>query len=197
VRRLSTWLLPVAWTAVVLSFSSDSFSAENTGGVIVPLLGSLLPWLTPASLEMIHGLLRKVAHVTEYALLAALWWRALARSGAVRSAPAAWLTLLIGVTVAVLDEAHQALVPSRTGAVRDVVLDTAGVLLAVVPARLGWRRAVDTATDVLLWVGLAGGVAALALGLAAGVGGGVLWLSVPVAAVALVLRWRRSSAHRV
>ena len=194
--RLAIWLLPVAWTAVVLSFSSDSFSAENTGGVIGPLLASLLPWLTPGSLEVIHGLLRKVAHVTEYALLAALWWRALARSGVVRAAPAAWLTLLIGVTVAVVDEVHQSFVPSRTGSARDVVLDTASVLLAVVPACLGWRRAVDAATGVLLWVGLAGGLAALALALAAGIGGGVLWLSVPVAAVALVLRRRQSSTRR-
>lgn len=190
-RRLATWVPPVAWTAAVLSFSSATFSAENTGSVIDPLLAWLLPWLSPSSVEAVHGLIRKAAHVTEYALLAALWWRALARSGA-RLRRAAWLTLLIGVTVAAVDETHQSFLPSRTGSARDVLIDTAGVLLAVVPARLGWRRAVDAATGVLLWVGLAGGLAALALAIAAGLSGGVLWVTVPIAAAALAYRRRKS-----
>jgi len=196
VSRLATWLPPVAWTAVVLVLSSGTFSADNTGSVIDPMLAWLLPWLAPSTIEAIHGLLRKAAHVTEYAVLAALWWRALARSGA-RPGRAAWLTLLIGVTVAAVDEAHQSLLPSRTGSVRDVFIDTAGVALALALARLGWRRAAEAATGVLLWVGLLGGLAALALALAAGVGGGVLWLTVPVAAGALVYRWRKSAAGRV
>lgn len=181
---------------MVLSFSSASFSADNTGGLLGPLLAWLLPGLSPSGIEAIHGLLRKAAHVTEYAVLAALWWRALTRGG-MRPHAAAWLTLLIGVTVAAVDETHQSFVPSRTASVRDVLIDTAGVLLAVVPARLGWRRAVETVTGVLLWIGLAGGIAALAVALAAGVGGGVLWLTVPVAAGAVVYRWRKSSADRV
>lgn len=195
-RRLATWLPPVAWTAVVLSFSSATFSAANTVSIVGPLLAWLLPWLAPSTIETIHGLLRKCAHVTEYAVLAALWWRAFARSGAVRPGPAGWLTLLIGVTVASVDEAHQSFLASRTGAVRDVMIDTAGVLLVVAPARLGWRRTIDAMTGVLLWVGLAGGVAALALALAAGVGGGVLWFTVPAAAVALAWRRRGPSARR-
>ena len=180
---------------MVLSFSSASFSADNTGGLLGPLLAWLLPGLTPASLETIHALIRKTAHVTEYAVLAALWWRALTRGG-VRPGAAAWLALFIGVTVAAVDETHQSFVPSRTASVGDVLIDTVGVLLAVAQARLGWRRAVGMATGMLLWIGLAGGVAALALALAAGVGGGVLWLTVPVAAVAVVYRWRKASADR-
>jgi len=195
VSRLVTWLPPVAWTAVVLTLSSASFSADNTGGIIDPLLAWLLPWLAPSTIAVIHGLLRKTAHVTEYAVLGALWWRALARSGA-RPGRAAWLALLIGVTVAAVDETHQSWLPERTGSVRDVLIDTAGVALAVALAGLGWRRAADAVTGVLLWVGLAGGLAALGLALAAGVGGGVLWLTVPAAAVALVYRWRKSAAGR-
>ena len=191
-KRLATWLPPLVWTAVVLALSSAPFSADNTSGVIGPLLKWLLPWLSPTAVDTIHGLVRKLAHLVEYAILAALWLRAFARRAAVRIPVAAWLTLLIGVVVATLDEAHQSTVPSRTGSVRDVLLDTAGVLLAVVPARFGWARAVSVATGVLLWVGVVGGLGGLALGLTAGVGGGVFWLTVPVAAVALVYRRRKS-----
>ena len=179
---------------MVLSFSSATFSADNTGGLVRPLLAWLLPWLTPPALDTLHGLLRKCAHVTEYAVLAALWWRAFARTGAVRPAAAGWLTVVIGVAVAAGDEWHQSFLPSRTGTARDVLIDTAGVLLVVIPARLGWRRAVDAMTAVLLWTGLAGGVAALAVAHAAGTGGGVLWVTVPVAALALVYRRRKPSA---
>jgi VanZ family protein len=197
VSRLATWLPPVAWTAVILSFSTSTFSADNTGGVIDPLLAWLLPWLAPASIERLHGLLRKSAHVTEYAVLAALWLRAFRRSESVPSARAVWLTVLIGVVTASADETYQSFEPTRTGAVRDVMIDTAGVLLVSLPAGLGWRRAVDVITSVLLWVGLAGGVAALAVALAAGTGGGVLWLTVPLAAAALLYRRRKSSAGGV
>jgi len=184
------------WTAVVLSLSSASFSADNTGSVLGAFFAWLVPSLSPSALEAIHALIRKAAHVTEYAVLAALWWRALTRGG-MRPRRAAWLTLLIGVTVAAVDETHQSFVPSRTGSVRDVLIDTAGVLLAVVPARLGWHNALERVAAVLLWVGLVGGLAALALAWAAGVGGGVLWFTVPVAAAVLVYRRRRSSADRV
>ena len=191
--RLATWLPPVVWTAVVLSLSSATFSAENTGSILDPLLAWLLPWLSPSGIETVHGTIRKLAHLTEYAVLGALWWRALARSGVARPPAAAWLALMIGVTVASVDETHQAFLPSRTGSVRDVLLDTVGVLLAIGPAALGWRRAIHTVTGVLLWVGLAGGLTALALALAAGVSGGVLWLTVPVAAAALVYRRKKSA----
>jgi hypothetical protein len=40
-----------------------------------------------------------------------------------------------------------------------------------------------------------GGIGALALDLAAGAGGGMLWLTVPAAAVLLVYRWRRSTSR--
>jgi VanZ family protein len=191
VSPLATWLPPVAWTAVVLAMSSGEFSAENTGSVLGPLLAWLFPWLTPHHLDTIHGLVRKLGHFIEYAILAALWFRALARSRMGRT-PAAWAALAVSVACAVLDESLQAGVPTRTGSVADVALDSFGALAAIVPARLGWRRAADTATGILLWIAAVGGAAALAVELAAGTGPGVRWLTTPVAATLLIYRWRRA-----
>jgi VanZ family protein len=195
VSRLATWAPPIVWMAVVLAMSSAEFSADNTGSVLHPLLAWLLPWLTPEHVAVLHGLTRKAAHVTEYAILGALWFRAFTRGGAAGPAPASWLALALSVGCAVIDEGHQTFLPSRTGSAGDVLIDALGALVAVVPARLGGWRAMDAATGVLLWVAAAGGLVMLTLGLAAGAGGGALWLTVPLAAGLLLYRRRKSAAR--
>ena len=74
--------------------------------------------------------LRKGAHMTEFGLLTLLWWRALGRP-----APAA----AIAIAYAISDEWHQSFVPTRHGSPVDVLIDTAGVLLAIGAAH-AWRR---------------------------------------------------------
>ena len=177
---------------VVLALSSGPMSAENTGSILGPVLAWL--GLGRAHVHLLHGLVRKAAHVTEYAILAALWRHAFVRGGMARPAVASALALAISVACAVVDETNQSFLPTRTGAVGDIGLDLLGALAAVVTAQLGWRRAVDVATGVLLWVAVVGGLGALALELAAGAGGGVLWLTVPAAAALVVYRrWRSTS----
>ena len=192
--RLVTWVPALIWTALVLGFSSGEFSAENTGSLLAPLLIWLFPWITPNQIGVIHGLVRKAAHLTEYGILALLWFRTLTRNGRLRVPAGAWLALLICVASAILDETHQATIPSRTGSAADVLLDSIGATIALVPACLGWRWAVGATTGTLLWVAVIGGVLALALDLAVGAHGGVLWLTVPVAGALLVYRWRKSGS---
>jgi VanZ family protein len=180
--------------AVVLAMSSSQMSAENTGSILNPLLAWLLPSLRPAHVDLIHAMIRKAAHLTEYGLLATFWRRAFVRSGVMRPALGGALALAVAVVCAIVDEVHQSMVPSRTGAVSDVVLDSVGALTAILLAQLGWWRVADLATGALLWVAALGGGGALALDLASGAGGGVLWLTVPAAAGLLVYRWRRSTS---
>lgn len=71
--------------------------------------------------------LRKLAHMTEYALLTILWaWALRPLTGANVLAAAA-----IAVLYAASDEYHQSFVTGRHGAVSDVVIDAAGAALAV------------------------------------------------------------------
>lgn len=182
------------WTGLVLGFSSGDFSAENTGSLLAPVLIWLFPWITPDQIGAIHGLVRKAAHVTEYGILAMLWFRALTRGVSFRVPTAAWLALAISVATAIVDESHQATVPSRTGSAADVLLDSFGAAAALVPACLGWRWAMGATTGVLLWIAVIGGLLALTLDLAVGAHGGVLWLTIPVAGALLVYRWRRSGS---
>ena len=79
---------------------------------------------------MVHAAVRKLAHVTEYAILAVLVARAL--DDAKRTMM--WIAaraLVLCAAYAALDEFHQSFVPSRTGAVSDVVLDTLGAAIGL------------------------------------------------------------------
>ena len=73
--------------------------------------------------------LRKIAHVSVYALLGALLLRALGRH---------LPSVAAGVAYAVSDEVHQHFVPGRNGSALDVALDAVGVLAGVIAWRL-WR----------------------------------------------------------
>lgn len=194
-KRLVIWLPPILWTAVILAMSSPAMSSEHTGSILRPVLAWLLPSLRPAHGDLIHYLIRKAGHVTEYGILALLWCRAFLRGGGLGPGWGGWAALGLCFVVATIDERHQALTPSRTGTPTDIGLDTISAAAALVCARVGWWRVVEVATGVLLWVAVIGGVGALLLDLAAGISGGVLWLSVPAAGALLLYRRRRSASR--
>jgi VanZ family protein len=106
-RALSLWLPVLAWAALIFLFSS--ISGLGTG------------------LGLWDTILRKGAHMTEYAILGLLLLRALGRE-----LPA--LALAIGY--AVTDEIHQHFVEGRHASPVDVLIDTAGVLAGFLILRL-------------------------------------------------------------
>jgi VanZ family protein len=181
--------------AVILWLSTGDFSAENTGGLLRPLLAMLLPWASPSQLSTVHELIRKTAHVTVYAVLVGLWFITFTRERRWSAVTAACVSVAIAIAWACVDELHQATEPSRTGSIGDVGFDTAGALAAAVIARFGWRG-IGVVTMALLWTAAVGGAVVIAINLASGVASGVLWVTVPVAAGLLVLRWRRSAVRR-
>jgi VanZ family protein len=106
-RLLTVWLPVVAWAAVIFAFSS------------IPSLSSGLgTWDT---------FLRKGAHVTEYAVLGILLYRALGREP---------LALAVGIAYAATDELHQHFVRGRHASPVDVAIDAVGVALGM----LIWLR---------------------------------------------------------
>ena len=84
--------------------------------------------------------MRKAAHLTVYATLSALWFRA--RRGPRAGWQASWalLGLLVSMLVAISDEVHQSFVPSRTGTPWDVLLDSFGALLEQAAIAIFARR---------------------------------------------------------
>jgi len=174
--------------AVIVGFSTDAGSSEHTESWLLPFLKTLAPSATPGQVEALHWLTRRLAHLSEYAILAALWLRALTRGRGLSPRNAGLMTLAISVAWAALDELHQSFVPSRSASVADVALDTVGALIAVAIAGLGWRRVADRTTAALLWTALIGGGTFLLVNAFLGVASGALWLTTPAAAMALLVR---------
>ena len=125
--------------AVIFTGSSDSHSYEHSSRFFEPFLHWLFPRMTQEHIETIHHLCRKCGHLTEYAMLALLLWRALRRPVKNDIRPWGWrearLALGIVMLYAATDEFHQLFVPERTGLVSDVFIDTAGGAVGLLALR--------------------------------------------------------------
>jgi VanZ family protein len=132
------WVPVVAWMLVIFVMSGDLMSAEHTSRFLVPFLRWIAPDISPAAVASIQLLLRKCAHLAEYAILAALLWRAFDR-GRGDFGRAAVSAFIFAAIYAALDEFHQSFISSRTGALQDVMIDCGGAILGLVLCRFGRR----------------------------------------------------------
>jgi len=122
-KERSRWVLLASIGVVTLfiwgqSLLPGTVSAQESGFFTRLLAGLLGLEAVPA---WMHGLVRKVAHFTEFGVLGALW------SGYGRRRPLRW-TWMYGLGVAAADECLQFLSPDRGPAVTDVAIDYAGYL---------------------------------------------------------------------
>lgn len=135
------WLPVLFWMAVVFTASADTQSYQHSSIYFEPLIRWLFPQMPPAQVEAIHHVFRKCCHLTEYAILAWLVWRAIRKP--VKNDPRPWLWPEAGLALAFVfmyaasDELHQVFVPTRTAHVTDVLIDTTGGAAALL---LLWLR---------------------------------------------------------
>ncbi len=132
--------------ALIFSASSDSHSYEHSSRLIAPLLHWLFPQMPETRVDAIVYFARKCTHLTEYAVLALLLWRAVRRP--VKNDPRPWIWPEAGLALAIVflyaasDEFHQIFVPTRTAQVSDVFIDTAGGAASLLALWIfgRWRR---------------------------------------------------------
>lgn len=141
-RRRIFLVLAIFWMILIFGFSSrdGDLSGEDSGRV-----GRLVgEWFVPgfdewseakqnAFVDKVDFPIRKTAHATEYAVLGIFI------SGAVYEADrrkkyTLGIPWLLGTLYAGTDEFHQLFVPGRSGQIRDVVIDSCGVLAGVLIA---------------------------------------------------------------
>lgn len=108
--RVNRWLPVVLWMGLIFFLSSQ-------------------PHLPRYSHRLIDFVLKKGAHLIEYAALAFLLHRAVGDEGG------RW-ALLIGGLYVLSDEFHQSFVPGRNAELSDVAIDIAGVILGLYVAKM-------------------------------------------------------------
>lgn len=130
-KKFRIWLIfLLVWLAVIFGHSAmpAEVSRKESLGIFA-WLQLCFPWLT-------HTLLRKLGHMTEFAILGVLLTGCFFRAGKRRL----YLPLASAMLVALCDETLQLFIPGRSGEIRDVWIDLGGALLGVLLTRLLLRR---------------------------------------------------------
>ena len=127
------------WAVLIFIGSGNVLSAEHTSSLLT-VLKRLFPSASQEFLNLVHFLIRKGGHLTEYAILASLAAHAFRHSfhSLLRRR---WFSfsLALAMLYALTDEFHQSFVPTRTASIYDSMIDSAGALLALTVIWL-WRR---------------------------------------------------------
>ncbi len=147
---MRAWWPAAVWIGLIALESTDSFSSRNTSTALYTILTRLFGNINFYKFLVFHHYLRKTGHVVGYGMLSLLLlrgWRA-----TFGHAPALlWRTTLLSwlgtVFVAAMDEWHQNYIPSRTGTVQDVVLDTVAGVVFLVVAYFWLRRSPEGVPD--------------------------------------------------
>ncbi len=69
------WLPVVAWAALISLFSTDTSHGGLTQGIVRSVLHLIMPDLSQETVELVHTVVRKLAHMTEYCILTLLLYR--------------------------------------------------------------------------------------------------------------------------
>ncbi len=135
-KKIIPWLLVLAFMVLIFCFSrqeakessklSDRVSyrvVETTGKITGRKLKNKE---IEKGAQKIEGLVRKLAHVTEYGILALLLLHAFYKTTGLTGKSALIASLLICMAYASSDEFHQLFVAGRAGRLTDVFIDTGG-----------------------------------------------------------------------
>jgi hypothetical protein len=142
---VSAWLPVVLWAFVIAGTSTDGFGASATLVWVGHVLRFAWPGVDEGTILAVHAIVRKLAHLVEYAIFAMLLVRAL-RSGTGPTMRAPLATAIgIAAAVSLLDEGTQSLSTARTGALLDCAIDTTGAVVGaiLVRSRPGATRSVS------------------------------------------------------
>lgn len=148
VKKLIYWLFPIAWIGVIYYSSAQPYQNQD----IKPLLNERLKLnflepivenisfsynqtevsVTNLGLDgFVEFFIRKGAHIGVFFILALLFYLALRKSFPNLEKLNVFISFVLTVSYAGLDEWHQSFTPNRTAYLGDVVLDAMGALLAV------------------------------------------------------------------
>lgn len=133
----------VCMIAIFLFSAQNGDTSNNTSNFVITLLEQLfhlnIEKLAPSLVETLSFIVRKCAHMSEYALLCILWVLYMKEA---RFSKAYMLAYGLTVIYAVSDEMHQLFVPGRSAQLSDVCIDVCGAAIGLMLIYLWcrWRR---------------------------------------------------------
>ena len=139
--RLIAFIPAIIWMIIIFGFSGNngeesSSQSYKVAKIIVDTYDSILHLdmsdeQKEATIDNITFAVRKVAHFTEYMILAVLFMTPFIINGLCRK-KAFIISIVFVILYASTDEIHQLFIPGRAGMVRDVIIDSCGGLLGSV-----------------------------------------------------------------
>lgn len=113
-RKIIAWLYVVLWCGVIFFFSS-------------------IPDLKIKEIGFWDFVLRKIAHITEYAILSILLVNAFFVSTVnFKKFKMYFLSFILSMIYAISDELHQYFVPGRFFSITDIFIDSVGAIIGVI-----------------------------------------------------------------
>ena len=136
-KILCTWLIAVNLLFIWGNSLLPGTESGNLSGGVLALINSFLG-LGEEGAAMLHLLIRKGAHFTEFACLGALLCWFFGMTGE-KSAHLVCMPLLFGLLSACVDETIQVFTPDRGPSLIDVWIDTAGVSAGIIFLLIGYH----------------------------------------------------------
>ncbi|HEY1462068.1 MAG TPA: VanZ family protein [Terriglobales bacterium] len=127
---LKGWIAAGLWIGIIVVESTSYLSSDNTGHILFGIFHHLFG-ISPEHFHPLHVFIRKGGHFVGYAMLSFLLFRAWkATLPSIHRWALKWSAIAFFMTalVASLDEWHQTYIPSRTGTLHDVFLDSFAAL---------------------------------------------------------------------
>jgi VanZ family protein len=131
------WVPVLVGLAVICCESTPFMGGDHTGRWLMQIWPRTFAHAAPTAFGWVHHLLRKLGHFTGYGTLGLFMRRAWHHSVRIylkivgsrlmfaASALSVFFTFLVGC----LDEWHQSMLPNRSSAFHDVLIDTSGALM--------------------------------------------------------------------
>ena len=126
------WTVTLLWAAMIFGASTGAFSSSLTARILTQLFQFFHIHMAPVTFDWIHFLVRKSAHMSEYAIFALLLYRAFRPEHRFRwSARTALYVVVAAGLYSLSDEFHQSFVATRTASLVDCGIDTTGATFGI------------------------------------------------------------------
>ena len=134
-KKIISFIMLILWMIVIFSFSSaDANKSTGTSDKVITTMIEIKDKITnnetPNNEKEIivknsSFYIRKLAHITEYLILGFLMFNLLNQYSVTNIYYAIGLSILYSCT----DEFHQLFISGRSGSIRDVLIDSIGILI--------------------------------------------------------------------